>query len=138
MPRMLNRVTVIGRLVRDVESKVVGDTALAKCRIAISNDWKDKRSGEWQEDTTFIDVDVWGISGDHLASNAHQGDAILVDGELREDKWETDTGDKRSKIKIKAHRAELHQEKKGAGASAGGTGQASTPDTGYTDDSLPF
>ncbi len=143
----LNRVTITGNLVADPEIKYLpSGTAVAKLRVAVNNNYKDK-SGEWKEDTCFIDVDVWAQRAERINETCRKGSKILVEGSLREDTWEDREGNKRSKIKIRAFHAEHIGEPRGAGPPGGASEEAVDSDVpGATtpasadnvDDDLPF
>jgi len=100
----LNRVFLIGRLVADPElSHTQGGTPFTRFRIAVNNPYRD-RNGNWQEDTLFIDVVVWGDAADRAVSRFNKGTKILVEGRLRQFSWETEGGEKRSRIEVRADR----------------------------------
>jgi single-strand DNA-binding protein len=140
----VNRVIVTGNLVADPDLKYLpSGSAVAKLRMAISNRYKDK-SGEWKDDTCFMDVDVWGKQAEWLCEAAHKGSKVLVEGQLREDNWEDREGNKRSKVKIKAFHAEHIGEPRGRGgrsdsaAPAGASASHDDSPGGDVDDDLPF
>ncbi len=100
----LNRVFLIGRLVADPElSHTQSGTPFTRFRIAVNNPYRD-RNGNWQEDTLFIDVVLWGDAADRAVSRFNKGTKVLVEGRLRQSTWETDSGEKRSKIEVRADR----------------------------------
>ena len=66
--------------------------------------------GEKKEVTTFLDVQVFGPSAEHLAKLATKGQEIFVEGALRQNQWEDkDTGKNRSKLFLKAERWQFTQ-----------------------------
>ncbi len=143
----INRVTITGNLTADPEVKYLpSGMAVAKMRVAVNNNYKDKKTGEWKEDTCFIDVDVWGKGGERIGETCHKGSKVLVEGSLREDTWEDrQSGAKRSKIKIRAFVAEHIGEPRGAGPPPSSTesqpASAEAPPSGGggdVDDDLPF
>jgi len=100
----LNKVFLIGRLVADPElSHTHSGTPFTRFRIAVNRPYKD-RSGNWQEDTVFIDVVVWGEAADRAVSRFSKGTRVLVEGRLQQRNWETESGEKRSKIEVRAER----------------------------------
>jgi single-strand DNA-binding protein len=146
----LNRVIITGNLTADPEVKYLpSGTAVAKVRVAVNNNYKDK-SGEWKEETCFVDVDVWGARAERINETCKKGSKVLIDGSLREDTWEDREGNKRSKIKIRAFAAEHIGEPRGTGrpgaaapagaaeptGAAAESGAESFPED--TDDDLPF
>ena len=48
--------------------------------------------------TTFVEVKIWGGSAENFARHARRGQEILVEGSLRQDRWEDEQGNKRSKL----------------------------------------
>jgi len=100
---MLNKVFLIGRLVADPELQHTnGGTPFSRMRIAVNTPYKDK-SGEWQEDTLFIDVVLWGTPSERVVKKLSKGSRVLVVGSLRQSTWEKN-GEKRSKIEVRAER----------------------------------
>ena len=93
----LNNVTVTGRVVRTAETKVLasGDL-LAKTSLAISRPHKVKE--EWTNETTFIDITLWGKNAEHFVEKVEKGDLIIVEASIHQNKWITPEGENRSKI----------------------------------------
>lgn len=97
-----NRVVLMGNLTRDVQVKYTpGGTAVAELGLAVNRSWFDKQSQQRKEETTFVDVTVWGrtaeVAGEYLA----KGRSVLVEGRLQLDQWDDrETGKKRSKLKV--------------------------------------
>ena len=144
----VNRVIITGHLTRDPEVKYLpSGTAVAKLGVAVNSRYKDK-SGEWKDDTCFIDVDVWGKRAEWIERDCRKGSKVLVEGSLREDNWEDREGNRRSKIKVKAFHAEHIGEPRGGGggqseprgSSAPSGAPSGPPDSppDETDDDLPF
>jgi len=101
-----------GNLTRDPELRYTASGAsVASFCVAQNEVWKTP-SGEKKEHVNFIDVEVWGKAGEAVAKYITKGSPILVEGRLRQDRWETETGDKRSKIKVVAHKVEFLGSKK--------------------------
>ena len=79
------KTTIVGTLSRDPEWKEVG-TGLCKLSLPVTESWKDK-GGEWQEETTWYDVDVWGESGKWVMDRGiKKGDLIRVEGKMSQRK----------------------------------------------------
>lgn len=99
----LNRVMLIGNVVRSPELRQTPSGAMVtQLSLAINERYKD-RNGETRETTCFVDVVVWGRSADACAAHLDKGSQVLVEGALQLDQWETQAGDKRSKLRVKAH-----------------------------------
>jgi single-strand DNA-binding protein len=98
-----NVITVIGNVTRDPELRFTGSgTGLCSFGIAVSRRWQNKQTQDWEEETTFLDVTVWQQMGENFAESISKGDRVFVTGRLDQDNWETDAGEKRSKLKITA------------------------------------
>jgi single-strand DNA-binding protein len=97
-----NKVILVGNLTRDPQVKyTTGGTAVTEIGLAVNRQWFDKQSNTRREDTTFVDVTLWGrtaeIAGEYLA----KGRQVLIEGRLQTDSWDDkETGQKRSKLKV--------------------------------------
>jgi single-strand DNA-binding protein len=99
----INKVMLTGRLTRDPETKYLpSGQAVTQLSVAVSRNFKDK-NGEWKEDTSFIDVEVWGQAAERAAETLRKGRPVFVEGRLKQDTWEKD-GQKQSKIRVSADR----------------------------------
>jgi len=104
---MLNRVMLIGRLTRDPEVRFLpSGIQVTSLSIAVSRNFKDK-NGEWREETSFFDIESYGKLAERLGTQLGKGYQILIEGSLRQDRWESPSGEKRSKVKIVADRIAL-------------------------------
>jgi len=102
----LNQVIMSGRLTRDASLKTLSSgSSVAELSVASNRIWND-RNGNKQEETVFVDVDLWGKQADYFGNNLKKGDYIMVTGRLRRESWETD-GQKRSKISLRADKIDL-------------------------------
>jgi single-strand DNA-binding protein len=96
----LNRVTLAGRLTRDVELKTTqGNNSVASFGLAVNRQWKDA-SGEKQEEVTYIDCTAWGKTAEAMAKFLAKGRPVYVEGRLKLDQWEDKDGGKRSKLSV--------------------------------------
>lgn len=91
---MYNKVILIGNVVKDVESRSVKDTTLAKIRMAIDDPFK-------KDSVLYIDIEAWDKQAEFATKWLKKGKGIIVDGRLCMDSWEKD-GKKESKIFVKA------------------------------------
>lgn len=97
-----NTVTIVGNVTRDPELRYLQTgTALATFGVAWNNRYKD-RNGEQVEDTSFFDVTCWRDLADHVAESISKGDRVIIFGRLDQRSWETQDGEKRSKVEIQA------------------------------------
>ncbi len=104
----LNKVMLIGNLTRDPEVKFTqSGKAVGNCGIAINRTYKDS-AGQPKEDTTFVDIELWGRTAEVAAQYAKKGHPIFVEGRLSLDSWEDkQTGQKRSRLKVVAEGIQL-------------------------------
>ena len=101
-----NKVILAGNLTRDVDLRhTKSGTAVTDLGLAINDRRKDK-SGEWVDETTFVDVTLWGRQAEVAASYLAKGSPALIQGRLQLDQWEQD-GQKRSKLKVVGERLQL-------------------------------
>jgi single-strand DNA-binding protein len=97
-----NKVILIGNLTRDPQIKhTTGGTAIAELGMAIGRKWFDKTTNQQKEETTFVDVTLFGkqaeVAGQYLA----KGRPVMIEGRLQLDSWEDrETGHKRSKLRV--------------------------------------
>lgn len=98
----LNFVILTGRLVQDPELRFTpSGKAVSRLRMASSRPYKDP-SGNWQEDTLFIDITAWGDLAERVSRRLTRGSPIMVQGRLRSRTWESETGQKRTAYEIVA------------------------------------
>ncbi len=110
----VNVVVLAGRLTRDPEVRAVGETSVCSMGLAIGRKFKGK-DGTLKEETTFVDIEAWGRTGETSGQYLKKGNPVIIEGELRLDQWEDKTsGQKRSKLKVVANR--VHFGAKPAGA----------------------
>ena len=94
MARDYNKVILIGNMVRDAEMRG-RESKVASFTIAVSRSWKDK-SGIKQEATDYIKCVAFGSTAEIVSSYTSKGSRIAVDGELREEKYTSQSGEKKS------------------------------------------
>ena len=95
----INSVAISGNQTRDPELRQVGETSICKVRLAVSERFKDRNTGEWSDRPNYFDVTIFGGLGTWLAGNSKKGDTLAVTGRLSWREWETD-GQKRSAVEI--------------------------------------
>lgn len=97
----LNKVMLIGRLTRDPELRhTPKGTSLAEFGLAVNRSFTTE-SGEKREDTTFVDVSVWGKTAETIGKYLHKGNLAYVEGRLRMETWtDKSTGQNRTKLTI--------------------------------------
>lgn len=95
-----NKVILMGNLTRDPETRVTA-TGLTICKLglAVSRVFSTK-DGERREETTFVDIDAFGKQAEVITKYFRKGKPIMVEGRLKLDQWETNDGQKRSKLGV--------------------------------------
>ena len=102
----LNEVVISGRLTRDSELRYTpSGTAVTDVVIASNRIWS--KDSERQEETTFVDVTIWGKQAESLHTYLVKGRHLMIVGRLKLNKWETEEGDKRSKLTMVAEKINL-------------------------------
>ncbi|RMD46461.1 MAG: single-stranded DNA-binding protein [Aquificota bacterium] len=103
---MLNKVFLIGRLTRDPEIRFLpSGTQITSFSIAVNRPYK--VGDQWKEETYFFDIESFGYLAERLGKQLSKGTQILIEGSLRQDRWETSAGEKRNKVKIVADKVNL-------------------------------
>ena len=103
----MNRVWLMGNLTRDPSMRQTSSgSAVAEFALAVSEKHK-TRSGELVENKCFVDVVSWDRQAEACAKYLEKGAPVSVEGRLLFEQWETDKGDKRNKIKVRADRVQF-------------------------------
>jgi single-strand DNA-binding protein len=123
----LNHVSLIGRLTRDAEYKVL-PSGQAVCNFSIAVNRRRKNGDSWEDEANYFDIVLWGKQADSLNRYLVKGKQIGIDGELRQDRWQQD-GQNRSKVVISAINVQLLGGGPGQGGGGGG-GQSSYSGSG--------
>ncbi len=142
-----NRVILVGNLTSDPELRYIpSGTAVTELRMAI-NDRRKTASGEWVEETTFVDVTLWGRTAEVATEYLNKGSNVLIEGRLKLDTWEKD-GKKNYKLRVVGDKMQMLGGKGGGGGGGGGGsrgGAAPTRQAGPgdemempPDDDIPF
>ncbi len=95
-----NKVILMGNLTRDPEMRVTPNgNSICKLGLAVSRTFS-TRDGERREETTFVDIDAFGKQAEVIAKYMRKGRPIMIEGRLKLDQWETNDGQKRSKLGV--------------------------------------
>ena len=98
-----NTITIAGNLTRDPDLRFTPNgRATASFGVAVNNDWTDPTSGERRESTEFFDVVVWGKPAENAAQSLAKGQEVVVSGRLQQRSWETNEGERRTRIEVVA------------------------------------
>jgi single-strand DNA-binding protein len=125
---IVNTVVIAGNLTRDPEMKhLPSGTAVASLGLA-SNRWYRDKAGEWQQDTTFVDVKCWSQLAERVGEKLRKGAPVLVEGSIKSEHWETPDGAKRSKVLVNATKVQfLERVEQAAAVEAGSVDPADLP-----------
>ena len=119
-----NKVILVGNVTRDPELKYISSgTAVTEIGLAV-NDRRKNASGEWVEETTFVDVTLWGRTAEVAGEYVTKGSPLLIEGRLKLDTWEKE-GKKNSKLRVVCERMQLLGGRGGNGGGSGSAGGAS-------------
>lgn len=121
----VNRVFLLGNLTRDPDLRQTpSGIPVTDLGLAVNDKYRNK-AGEEVETTCFTDVVVWGRRAEACTQYLAKGDPVMVEGRLQFDAWETEAGEKRSRLRVKADRVQFlkrlgsHANQEGALAGAG-------------------
>jgi single-strand DNA-binding protein len=98
---MSSNVSLIGNITRDPELRYTpSNQAVATFGLAVSRRWQNRQTNDWEEATSFFDVVCWSSLAENVADSLPKGARVLVTGRLEQRSWETQDGEKRSKIEV--------------------------------------
>jgi single-strand DNA-binding protein len=118
-----NRVILLGNLTRDPELRYIpSGTAVTEIGLAV-NDRRKGANGEWIDETTFVDVTLWGRTAEVATEYLSKGSPVLIEGRLKLDSWQDKEGQKRSKLRVVCDRMQMLGAKgQGGGGKSAGRG----------------
>jgi len=101
-----NRVILAGNLTRDIELRETpGGASVADAGLAVND--RRKQGEEWVDETSFVDLTLWGRTAENAAEYLSKGSPILIEGRLKQDSWQNDAGEKRTKLKVVVDRLQF-------------------------------
>jgi single-strand DNA-binding protein len=125
MARGVNKVILIGNLGQDPETRTTpGGTTVTNIRIATSESWKDKTSGEMKEQTEWHGIVLWNRLGEIAAEYLKKGSQVYIEGRLQTRKWQDKQGNDRYTTEIVASEMQML-----GGRGGGGSATQETRDT---------
>ena len=148
-----NTITIVGNVTRDPELRFTSSgQATATFGIAVNRRWQNRQSQQWEEATSFFDVVCWREMAENASESLTKGARVIVTGRLEQRNWETQEGEKRSKVEIIADEIGpslrwataqiVRNERKGYGMDTGEVPVASpvggTAPSAYTYEEEPF
>lgn len=100
---MSNTTTLSGNLTRDPEIRYTREgQANATFGLAVNRRWQQRGSDEWEESTSFFDVVCWRELAENVALSLVKGSRVIVTGRLEQHTWETELGERRSRVEVTA------------------------------------
>jgi single-strand DNA-binding protein len=121
MARGINKVILIGNLGADPESRSMpSGMNVTNLRMATSESWKDKQTGEMQERTEWHSVAMFGRLAEISAQYLRKGSQVYIEGRLRTRKWQDKEGRDRYTTEIVADEMQMLGGRGGAGGATGG------------------
>ena len=103
LPKMSNATILAGNLTRDPEIRYTREgQANASFGLAVTRRWQAKGSDAWEEATSFFDVVCWRELAENVALSLTKGSRVVVSGRLEQKVWETEEGDRRSRVEVTA------------------------------------
>ena len=120
MARGINKVILIGHLGADPETRAMpSGMSVANLRLATTESWKDKQSGEQQERTEWHRVALFGRLGEIAAEYLRKGSQVYIEGSLRTRKWQDKEGRDRYSTEIIGNEMQMLGGRGGPGGGGG-------------------
>lgn len=117
-----NRVVLVGNMTRDPELRYIpSGTAVSDIGLAVND--RVKRGDQWVDETTFVDVTLWGRTAEIANEYLSKGSPVLIEGRLKLDRWEKD-GQKFSKLKVIGEKLQMLGGRGEGGGGSGGRGRS--------------
>lgn len=140
---MSNNVNLIGNVTRDPELRFTASgQAVASFGLAVNRRWQNRQTQEWEEAVSYFDIVCWRELAENVAESITKGTRLIVTGRLEQRSWETENGEKRSKVEVQAD--EVGPSLRWASAQVsrnerrGGFNAAQPKSRNYNDDEEPF
>lgn len=98
-----NTVTLVGNLTRDPELRYTSaGQPMTTFGLAVNRRWMNRQTQEWEEQASFFDIKTFQSLAENIAESLERGTRVLVTGRLEQRSWETENGDRRSKVEVVA------------------------------------
>lgn len=131
MARGVNKVILVGNLGADPETRAMpSGSTVSNIRIATSESWKDKQTGEQQERTEWHRVAMFGRLGEIAAEYLKKGSQVYIEGSLRTRKWQDKEGKDHYSTEIVANEMQMLGGRGGAGSGGEAGGRSGGRDYG--------
>ena len=147
MARGINKVILVGNLGADPETRYMpSGSAVTNIRVATTESWKDKDTGDQQERTEWRSVAFFGRLAEIVAEYLRKGSQVYIEGKLRTRKWQDREGNDRWSTEVVANELQMLGGRPGSNAPAQAPAPAAAqvgadapqPPPGEFDDDIPF
>jgi len=142
MARGINKVILIGHLGQDPETRYMpSGGAVTNLRVATSESWKDKTTGDQQERTEWHTVAMFGRLAEIAAEYLRKGSQCYIEGRLRTRKWQDRDGNDRWTTEIVANEMQMlggRSDSSAPARAAESSAAMSGPPAADIDDDIPF
>ena len=147
MARGINKVILVGNLGADPETRYMpSGSAVTNIRVATTESWKDKDTGDQQERTEWHSVAFFGRLAEIVAEYLRKGSQVYIEGKLRTRKWQDKEGNDRWSTEVVANEMQMLGGRPGSNAPAQAPAPAAAqvgadapqPPPGDLDDDIPF
>ncbi|MEX3487335.1 single-stranded DNA-binding protein [Staphylococcus warneri] len=138
---MTNLTILTGRITKDLELKQAGQTQVTNFSLAVDNPFK-------KDDTSFFDIVAFGKTAELLNNYCGKGSKILIEGNLKQDRFQDKEGNNRSVVRVIANRIEFlepknsnqqnNQPQQQRGQAPAGNNPFGNNNANVDDDDLPF
>jgi single-strand DNA-binding protein len=119
MARGVNKAILIGNLGADPDTRYMpSGSAVTNCRIATTEAWKDRETGDQQERTEWHNIVFFGRLAEIAGEYLRKGSQVYIEGRLRTRKWQDSEGNDRWTTEINADQMKMLGGRPGAGAPA--------------------
>ncbi|HVR87807.1 MAG TPA: single-stranded DNA-binding protein [Planctomycetota bacterium] len=129
-----NKVILLGNLTRDPELRYTPQgSAVCEFALALNYVYTNKQTGQKVEEVSFIDIVAWGKTGEICAEYLKKGRQVMIEGRLKQDRWEAQDGKKMSKVRVTAENVQFVGSRpagEGGGGSAPRSGSAAPAGSG--------
>lgn len=118
-----NKVILLGNLTRDIELRHTSSSqAVANFGVAMNRRFR-TAAGEDREETTFVDCEAWGQTGEVMAKYLSKGKPVFIEGRLKLDQWQDKDGNKQSKLRVVVENFQFVDSRSGGQGGGQGAGQ---------------
>ncbi len=132
-----NKVILLGNLTRDPEVRYTPN-GIAVASFAIAVNRKYKQGDETKEEVSYIDIVVFGKQAESCGQYISKGDSVLIDGRLQQRRWETEDGQKRSKVEVVAQSVNFMPKRSSPGQGASHGQAEPAPEVPVDESEIPF